>query len=140
MKLKQVWIPYWEWEDYKAGMWKKIEDEKLERKMLRKAIRFTGDWVKYGRAMKKVVKAWPQTMINSLTNASVNQRAFVGHCAVHWKLGIPEYITRMAWKELTDKQREDADAIAQQTIDKWKIKYAKEVRRVHRNMAKKVLS
>ena len=46
----------------------------------------------------------------------------------------------MAWKELTDKQREDADTIAQQTIDKWKIKYAKEVRRVHRNMAKKVLS
>lgn len=140
MKLKQVWIPYWEWEDYNNGMWRTISDAKEERRLLRKAITFTKDYVRYGRAMKKVVRAWPQTMINSFTNTSINQRAFVGHCAVQWKLGIPEYITRMAWKELTDKQREDADNVAQETIDKWKIRYAKEVRKLRRDMAKKVLS
>lgn len=140
MKIKQVWIPYWEWEDYKAGMWRKIENEEEERKLIRKAYYFTRVWQKYGRAMKKVVKAWPKTMINSLTNHSVNQRAFVGHCAVQYQLNIPEYITRIAWKQLTDKQREDADAIAQKVIDKWKKEYAKQNRKIHKDLARKVLS
>lgn len=121
LKVSRIYIRYQEWEDYHAGMWRtKVENEE---ELLQLSIEFTGDWKKYGKAMKKVIRAWPNTMLNSLTNPSTNQRAFLGHCAVTWQLGIPEYITRMAWKELTDQQRIDADAIAQKTIDEWKEKY-----------------
>jgi hypothetical protein len=118
MKIKQVWVPYWEWEDWLNGMWAKGDETKLP-----EAIMFTGDHLKYGSAMREVISAWPRTMLNSLTNPSINKRAFLGHCAVSFKLGIQESITRSAWKELTDQQRYLADLVAQSTIDEWRSKY-----------------
>lgn len=114
INIKQIYVPYWEWEDWINGMWKKGDETRL-----REAIEFTGDHVIYGNAMKEVITAWPRTILNTLTNPSVNKRAFLGHCAVCFKLGIAESVTRMAWKHLTDQQRYDADKVAQETINDW---------------------
>lgn len=116
--MKQIWVPYWDWEDWINGMWGEAIPGQLEQ-----AIAFTSDHVQYGQAMQDVIIAWPRTMLNSLTNTSINQRAFLGHCAVSYRLQIPESVTRQAWKELTDDQRISADHVAQQTIDEWKRKY-----------------
>ena len=124
-KLIRVYIPYWEWEDYINGMWSKSKNEEEQ---LKQAIEFTGNWQEYGKAMGEVIKLWPRTMLNTLTNSSVNRRAFLGHCAVCYKFGIPEYIVRMAWKELTEQQRIDADKIAEYHI--------KEYERTHRELYK----
>lgn len=118
--MNQVYIPYWEWEDWINGMWNKGSDDQLQA-----AIEFTGDHLRYGEAMKEVIVAWPRTMLNSLTNPSINKRAFLGHCAVCYKLGIPESITRAAWKRLTDEQRISADKVAQETVNEWMAKYEK---------------
>ena len=126
MMIKQVYIPYWEWEDYLNGMWSKGDASRLQ-----EAITFTGDHIKYGSAMKEVITAWPRTMLNSLTNPSINKRAFLGHCAVSFKFGIQEVVTRAAWKELTDKQRYDADKVAQETIDEWLQNYERTNRKLH---------
>lgn len=109
-----------EWEDFKNGMWRTLPKDE-EHDMLVKVIEFTGDHVKYGEAMKRVVYEWPRTMLNSLTNTSINHRAFVGQCACCIEFNCPGYITRMAWKELTNTQRFLADAVAQKVIDSWKI-------------------
>jgi hypothetical protein len=135
MKIKQIWIPYTEWEDWKNGMWRKLPKED-EGTFLKMAINFTADHVRYGLAMREVNKSWPKTMLNSLTNPSINKRAFLGHCAVQFKIGVPEYITRMAWRELTERQRVDADAEAQQTIDEW---YEREARGIHKHLGKQML-
>jgi len=114
-------------------MWRKLpKEEELE--MLQKSIIFTGDWVRYGEAMGEVIKAWPRTMLNSLTNTSINRRAFLGHCAVQYKINCPEYITRQAWGLLNNKQRFDADTVAQKHIDNWIKEYAKENREVCKRM------
>lgn len=134
-KINQVWVPYWFWEDWHNGMWNKIEKEQ-ESEMLQKSIEFTGNWVLYGAAMIKVVELWPLTMLNNLTNPSINKRAFLGHCACCMEIGCPEYITRMAWKQLTDRQRFDADEIAQIVIDEW---HEKADLSVYQNMGVKVL-
>ena len=120
MKIIQVWTPYIEWEDWLNGMWRKVETGERD-ELLRQAIEFTGNWERYGAAMREVILAWPRTMLNHLTNTSINQRAFVGHCAVCFKVGMPESVTREAWKHLTDEQRTKADLVAQQAIDSWKI-------------------
>lgn len=116
--MKQLFVPYWHWEDWKNGMWRRSEFS------IEQAIDFTGNHIVYGNAMKEVIELWPYTMINNLTSPSVNKRAFLGHCAASYKIGCPEYTTRLAWKELTDIQRELADEIAQQTINEWKKKYS----------------
>lgn len=119
-KIKRQYIPYWEWEDWINGMWRKVEDED---RWLKLSIEFTGDHVIYGNAMRDVVKAWPRTMMNSLTNTSINRRAFLGHCACCYKIQAPEYIVRMAWKYLTDQQRMLADKEAQDIINNWMNDY-----------------
>ncbi|MHA2404643.1 MAG: hypothetical protein ACXADH_16710, partial [Candidatus Kariarchaeaceae archaeon] len=87
----QQYVPYWEWEDWINGMWRKVDSEP---EWIAKAVEFTGDHIRYGSAMREVSIEWPRTMINSLTNKSINRRAFLGHCACSFKINCPEYITR----------------------------------------------
>ena len=134
--MKQKWVPYTEWEDYKFGMWGKSNDEDND---LKKAIEFTSDYLRYGHAMGKVSIAWPMTMINSLSNKSINRKAFLGHCAVCFELGIPEYITRKAWGFLTEQQRYDADKIATHHIKVWEYEYERKNRKIHNGLGTQML-
>lgn len=118
--MKQIYHPYWNWEDFKAGMWRKVSPED-ELSMLAQAIEFTGDHVKYGQAMLRVVDEWPITCEHNLSNDSLSRRAFIGHAAVCLELGIPEYIVRMAWGKLTDNQRIEANKVADIAIGKWEF-------------------
>lgn len=124
--IDQDYTPYWTWECYKNGMWEKV-DKTIFPSMLEEAIEFTSDHIKYGYAMIEVSGIWVNTMINHLTNPSINQKAFIGHCAVSYKLGIPEYITRAAWKKLTKEQQILANMEAEKAIKKWKIQYIKKL-------------
>ena len=108
-------------------MWAKL-DKGAEQIYLQKAIKFTGNHVLYGNAMKEVVYKWKNTMLNHLSNININRRAFLGHCAVMYKLQIPEYIVRAAWKHLTNKQRILADNEAQKNINEWEIWYKKKLK------------
>lgn len=134
--MKRVYIPYWEWEDWKHGMWRKVPIDEYD-KYLNQAILFTGDWVRYGQAMKEVIFEWPKTILNSLSNPSTNHRAFVGHCAAQYKMSIPEYITRAAWRELSDKQRIEANLQADNAIKIWK--YAQANRKLRDDVGVKML-
>ena len=133
-KIKQVWVPYWEWEDWLNGMWNKGDESQLQA-----AIDFMGNHILYGEAMGEVIAAWPCTMLNSLTNVSINRRAFLGHCAVCFKLQIPESITRQAWGILTEQQRFDADAIAEKHIKHWGYEYSRSVIKLHKGLGTQML-
>lgn len=119
----RIYHQYYNWEDFKSGMWRKVSPQD-ELSMLGEAIEFTGDHVKYGQAMLRVINEWPVTCEHNLTNPSLNKKAFIGHCAVSLELNIPEYITRMAWKYLSDKQRDLANQQAENAINEWKSLYA----------------
>jgi len=118
--MKQIYKPYSEWEDWQNGMWSRVDNEN---DIIKSAIQFTGDHKKYGKSMGEVITAWPNTMLNSLTNQSMNRKAFLGHCACCYRFGWPEYLVRTAWKELTDEQRKLANNEAQTRIDKWIEQY-----------------
>lgn len=120
--LIQVYHPYWLWEDYKNGMWRK-ESKEYEKQWLPIAIAFTGDHIKYGAAMTRVVNEWPVSSEHNLTNLNINRRAWVGHAAVCLELGIPEYIVRTAWKNITQYQRVMANHVADQSIHLWHHTY-----------------
>ena len=120
--MKQIFHHYQKWEDFKNGMWRKVSPED-EVSMLAEAKAFTGDHTKYGLAMMRVIREWPLTCEHNLTDNSINQKAFIGHCAVTLQLGIPEYITRMAWGMLTEEQQTKANERAQHAIDTWKLDF-----------------
>lgn len=132
--IKQVFVPYYEWEDWINGMWNKGNETQLKQ-----AIDFTGDYILYGSAMGEVIKAWPRTMLNSLTNKNINRRAFLGHCAVCFKLHIPESITRQAWGLLTNQQRFDADLMAEKHIKQWEYEYSRSLIKLRKGLGEQML-
>jgi len=122
VNIEQVYIPYWKWECYSSGMWNNVSKD-LEPEMLSKALKFTSDHIKYGKAMMEVKDIWQYSCLNFLTNKSINRKAYIGHCAVFHKLGIPEYIVRKAWKQLSELQQIRANNEAKKAIEEWEKQY-----------------
>jgi hypothetical protein len=134
----RIYKPYYEWEDWINGMWRTVDKEQYST-YLSWAIDFTGDHVKYGKAMGLVIVRWENTMLHNLTNQSMNKRAFLGHCACCFDSGCPEYIVRDAWKILSDTQRELADNIAQKHIDNWMNEYKTNSTGLRKDLGRQVL-
>ncbi len=116
-------------------MWGTVDDKKA---YLSKAIRFTGDHKKYGRFMQRVIKEWPISCENALTDYTLNRKAWVGHAACALALGCPEDITRQAWKELTYEQQLLANKEADGAIKAWEYNYIKD-RGLYSNVGKPML-
>lgn len=104
-------------------MWLKIPRDQ-EEAAFNKAIEFTGNTVMYGEWMLEVVNNWPIACENNLTASGINQQAWIGHAAAWMAIKSPEYITRLAWQELTDEQRRLANLQADHAIAEWKRRYA----------------
>lgn len=118
--LKRVYHPYWLWEEVAGGMWSDVANKA---EMLRLAIAFTGNSQLYGSFMQSVIKHWPYSCENALTDHSLNKRAWIGHAACAFALGCPEHITREAWGYLTDEQRILANQEADRAIRSWVLDY-----------------
>lgn len=133
--MKRVYHPHTEWEEIPAGMWSEVEDRKA---MLNKAIDFTGDHALYGSYMTRVVREWPVSCENALTDPQLNKKAWVGHTACAMALGCPEDITRKAWGELSDEQRFLANKEADRAIREWEHAYRKD-KPIHETMGAALL-
>jgi len=105
-------------------MWRKVSKSE-EDQLLPVAIEFTGDAVRYGSWMLKVIEQWPIACEHNLTDLSLNRKAWVGHAATQMAINCPEYITRAAWGLLTEQQRIDANKQAQFAIDQWESSYVR---------------
>jgi len=116
--MKQKYHPYKDWEDYKAGMWRKLPASE-EPTMLDEAIRFTGNAAEYGVWMMKVAQSWEKACEHNLSDTSQNRRAWIGHAAACLAIKAPEYLTRQAWGFLNQKQQDDANAEADKAIAWW---------------------
>jgi hypothetical protein len=120
--MKQKYYNYEEWEEYKYGMWRKLPKHE-EGKYLKKAIDFTKDHNLYGNAMLKVIKEWPISCLQNLTNNDINKKAWIGHAACCLAFNCPEYIVREAWSHLSTKEQKLANERAEQAILQWTLNY-----------------
>lgn len=116
--IKQIYHPYTRWEDWLCGMWDRCSTEK-EAELLPEVIEFTGSAIEYGAAMLDVLTHWPIACEHNLTNTSINRRAWIGHAACCLKFGWPECVVRSAWKHLTARQQNEANAMADKAIRCW---------------------
>lgn len=119
--IKQIFVPYWKWECYKSKMYNKIskEDEDIKKEL---CFNLMNDTKEFSRSMSDVVKLWNLTMLNHLSNKSLNRKAFVGQCACYYKHQIPEYIARQVWKSLTKEKSILANNEAIKHIKRWEYK------------------
>ena len=125
LSIARIWHPYWNWEDYHAGMWRKLPKYD-ERKAFAEALEFTGDHKLYGSWMRRVVDEWPAACEHNFTDSATNKQAWVGHAACALALGLPEYIVRKAWALLSDEQRVAANKEADEAYAVWLDRYRQE--------------
>lgn len=106
-------------------MWRKIHASE-ESDFVERAVKFTGDAELYGAFMISAIMEWPFTCEHNLTCTGMNQQAFIGHSAACIAIGSPEYITRLAWWQLTKDQQDRANGKADLAIKIWEEQYAKD--------------
>lgn len=135
MKFKRVYHRYQEWEEVKHNMWGSVQDRKA---FLDWAVGFTGNHKQYGNYMMRVINEWPISCENSLTDYSINRKAWIGHAACALANQCPEDIVRQAWSQLTDEQRFLANAEAERAITAWEIGYIKS-KQLYKNMGEPML-
>lgn len=131
--MKRIWHPYTAWEEFHAGMWRRVYGEERNR-FLQKAITFTGDHELYGSWMLKVIEAWPLSCEHNLTDICQNRRAWIGHAACTLAINCPEDITRSAWGHLSEEQRIKANHKADLAIVTWERFYSRKNSEVRRDM------
>ena len=121
--MKRVWHHFESWEEYRCGMWRDIPAKEREA-LLAIAIKFTGNYVAYGLAMRRVTTEWPVSCEHNLTDVDQNRKAWIGHAACCLATGCPEYVTRHAWGFLSGQQQDDANQMAHNAILLWEKLYA----------------
>ena len=103
-------------------MWDSPKDKKHQ---FSEAIKFTGDHLLYGMYMMRVAEEWKFSCENSLTDYSLNRKAWIGHAACALALGIPESVVREAWGYLRYEQQLLANSQADRAIRFWEDSYRK---------------
>lgn len=124
--MNRIYHPYWKWECYKNGMWRK-ETKQYELNNFESIIEFTGNYKLYGSAMFKVINLWVYSCENFLSNESINKLAYIGHIACCYEKKYPEYLVRKAWGLLTNEQRYLANNEAEKAYKTWKHKKELEI-------------
>lgn len=121
MVLDRVYHPIDKWEEISSNMWGAVDDRAS---YLTRAISLTGDYKRYGSLMQRVIREWPVSCENALTDHRLNKKAWLGHAACALGIGCPEDITRKAWGYLNDSQRRLANGQAASAIRDWQVNYA----------------
>jgi|TARA_Y100000034_G_scaffold133644_1_gene199709 vacuolar-type H+-ATPase catalytic subunit A/Vma1 len=116
--MKRIFHPYYLWEDWKAGMFKKKINEN-EEKLSKQARELLSNENEFFKVAYKVIKEWKYSSEHNLTNKSRNRQAWLGQASCCYKLGVPEYITKYGWRLLDLGQQNKANKIADKVIKIW---------------------
>jgi hypothetical protein len=117
----QVYRPYWEWEDHRAGMYRIPANRHAEILAARKLL---SSPPRLENAMRAVVDAWPAAAAHQLTNMQQNRRSWLGQAACTFTVKATSTATRAAWAQLTDDERTAANRCASRVIRDWEEDHA----------------
>lgn len=126
-KIKRVYHDYRNWECYKNNMY--IERKMEERDFfVAKALELLRDTDKLKIQMLRSVDEWFYSTEQYMTVTGSNRQAWLGQAACNICYGVTETETRMAWRELTEEERDKANSVADEVISYWEGGYFNENR------------
>jgi hypothetical protein len=114
---KQVFYPYTELEEHKAGMWRAVWFDRTQYIDASAALMRDSD--AFLVAMFRAVNEWPKSCEAAMTTPSINRRAWMGHAGCCIATGSPEDLTRLGWHSLTIEEQDRANAAADLAIAEW---------------------
>lgn len=119
--LERIYHPFTSWEDYKNGMYETICF--MDPQVLIKDCEMTlkcPEWL--WESMQFVSHNWINAAEHNLSNTHRNRQAWLGQAACCFSHGAPEYITKLAWNNLSEKEQAVANKVADSVIEEWEEK------------------
>lgn len=114
------------WECYRHGFYSERCPNGMTQEEGELAYRdFLADPERFGAALEVVTTQWPHSCEHYLTNDRMNRIAWLGQAAVAQALGIPSGC-RGGYNRMTQPQKEAADALALEYLNRWLIANGRE--------------
>lgn len=130
MKLKQVYAPYWDWEDFKNGMYE-IPPKKDEYMFICYAVNLLSDSDRFYSTGIEILENWPISTAVNLTNTNVNRKSWIGQAACNYRHKVPEIFTRRAWGSIVMEKQFEANRTAERIIKVFEARYEKKDRKIY---------
>lgn len=119
--MRQVFHPYQEWEGYRNGMYEPSKLGRANRVMTAKQL--LANPKKLRREMERVTLEWPIETEQVLSDPSISHRAWLGQSACNIYADVKEDETREAWGYLSEKQRREANKVADIVDRLWRERH-----------------
>jgi hypothetical protein len=119
---KKIYYPWTSLEEYQpnGGMWN-IASIDVRDSLINAAKELLKNSQAFEKALHDVLKYWPLSVQNALTNRALNHQAWLGQAACFFAVGSVEETTRSAWRLLTLQEQIEANKIAEKIINLWNI-------------------
>lgn len=119
--MKQIFHPYDVWEGYLNGMYDQCKEGREDR--VKVAVWLLGNTEELRASMERVTDEWVKESEHVLSDLSINHRAWLGQSACNIYGGVKEDETREAWSRLTERQRKEANAVADSVDKRWRDRH-----------------
>jgi ParB-like chromosome segregation protein Spo0J len=106
------------WECHKAGFYATTKDGMTKQECEEAMRAFLADLPRFRVALEYVTTHWKHSCEHYLTNGAMNRIAWLGQASTCHALGIPATY-RGGFYLLTERQREAANALALEYLNKW---------------------
>jgi hypothetical protein len=114
-QVKRIWHKYTDWEDFKAGMYRRAALEE-SKPLLDRCILLMNDTQSFGEWMLRVLSEWSVAAEHNLTDEQQNRQAWLGQAACCLAIQCPEHLTREAWGAISELKRRAANEQADSVI------------------------
>tara|TARA_R100000664_G_scaffold34227_1_gene55326 strand:- start:7793 stop:8947 length:1155 start_codon:yes stop_codon:yes gene_type:complete len=122
---ERIFHTYDKWECEKAGLYKQSVDG-MKADECKEAYRaFLADTDRFRAASEKVISEWKNSCEHYLTNFAMNRIAWIGQASMCYETGIPSKFCS-GFSLLTDEQKEAANQVALDTLNKWLVSQGRE--------------
>ncbi len=116
----------WErWECYRSGFYAERCEGMTTEEGEEKYREFLSDLGRFRAALEVVITEWKHSCEHYLTNDRMNRIAWLGQASVAQALGIPS-LCRGGYHRLSVEQRQAADALALEYLNKWLVANGRE--------------
>lgn len=114
--MNRVYYPYWEWEDWIAGLYARPRDIEAEATASASLLSDTSAFL----AAMSSLDAWPKSLAHNMTNTEQNRKAWLGQAACCIASQSTSDATCYAWvRMMSERQRVTANRAAQTFITEW---------------------
>jgi hypothetical protein len=114
----RIFHTYDKWECHKAGFYKSVVPGKTKEECEKEYANFLSDDDKFRSALDKVITEWKHSCEHYLSNKAMNRIAWLGQASMCYATGIPSKYCG-GFNLLTDEQKEHANNIALEYLNKW---------------------